>query len=164
MRRTTFCAALSAACLVLLPFRAHAQRKIECESQAGRRTMCEADTRGGVYLHERESAAPCTYGRTWGYTGSAVWVSDGCRAEFIVDLPPVVAPQRPLSAADALRVCRNAAAARLGLTDPSAVRIDVQPPDAQGGRAIGWSIGRRSGTCRVSATGQVTGWTVRTQR
>lgn len=166
MRKTMLCTALAAASLAVsaLPGRADAQRKIECESQAGRRTLCEADTRGGVYLHERESDAPCTYGRTWGYTPTAVWVSNGCRGEFIVDLPPVVTPRQPLSAADALRICRNTAAARLDLANPSAVRIDVQPPDAQGGRAIGWSTGGRSGTCRVSSTGQVTGWTVRGQR
>lgn len=163
MRGTTFYAALAAACLALpaLPGHADAQRKIECESQAGRRTVCEADTRGGVYLQDRDSDAPCVYGRSWGYTSTAVWVSNGCRGDFVVGLPPVATPRQPLSAAEALRLCRNTAAARLDLRDPAQVHVDVRPPDAQGARTVGWSTGGRSGSCRVSASGVVTGWSVR---
>lgn len=166
MTKTTFYAALAAACLAsaALPGHAEAQTEIECESQEGRRTVCEADTRGGVYMEEQESVAPCVYGRTWGYTRTAVWVSDGCRGEFVVDRPPAVTPRQPLSAADALRICRNTAAARLGLTDPSGVQVEVSPPDARGARVTGWSAGGHSGTCRVSATAEVTGWTVRSPR
>jgi hypothetical protein len=26
-------------------------------------------------------------GRTWGFDGNGIWVEDGCRAEFQVDVP-----------------------------------------------------------------------------
>jgi len=162
-----FRTALAAACLAAwaLPGRAAAQHKIECESQAGGRTVCEADTRGGVYLHDRDSRAPCVYGRTWGYTRNAIWVSNGCRGDFIVDPPPAMSPPLPLSAADALRVCRNTAAARMDLENPAAVHVEVSPPDNRGSRVVGWSTqGGRSGTCRVSPTAEVTGWTVHATR
>lgn len=33
-------------------------------------------------LVEQLSKQPCTQGRTWGFSGSAVWVSQGCRGRF----------------------------------------------------------------------------------
>jgi hypothetical protein len=167
MSRTMFRTALAAACLAAcaLPGRAAAQHKLECDSHGGGRTVCETDTRGGVYLHDRDSRAPCVFGRTWGYTRTAVWVSNGCRGDFTVDLPPAVSPPRPLSDADALRVCRNTAAARLDLEEPGEVHVEAGPPDARGSRVVEWSAeGGRSGRCRVSPTAEVTGWTNRSAR
>jgi hypothetical protein len=164
MRKTTLYAALGVACLGLgaLPGHASAQRKIRCDSQVDRRTQCEADTRGGVYLHEQKSSAPCLYDRTWGYTPTAVWVANGCRGEFMVDIPPVGSGSSPISPADAMRICRNTVAARLTIPDPTVVRVDIYPPDDQAGRSVGWTTSNGyAGSCRVSATGEVTGWTIR---
>jgi len=37
-----------------------------------------------VRIGRRLSDAPCVQGRSWGYDNRGVWVSQGCRAEFIV--------------------------------------------------------------------------------
>ena len=37
-------------------------------------------------LISQSSSAPCVQGRTWGYDSRAIWVSDGCRATFEVDV------------------------------------------------------------------------------
>ncbi|MGO1069070.1 DUF3011 domain-containing protein [Lysobacter sp. CA199] len=55
---------------------------IRCESDGGRRRYCDADTRGGVNLRRQLSKSSCVQGRSWGYDGRGVWVSEGCRAEF----------------------------------------------------------------------------------
>ena len=57
---------------------------IRCESQDRRTRHCDADTRGGVRLGRQLSKAPCVQGRNWGYDRRGIWVSEGCRAEFIV--------------------------------------------------------------------------------
>lgn len=53
-----------------------------CESNDGRTRECAT---GGtaVRLVRQLSDAPCVQGRSWGYTRSGVWVSNGCRAEFV---------------------------------------------------------------------------------
>ena len=57
---------------------------IACASDDGRRTYCEADTRGGVRLVRQISDSPCQEGSTWGYDRRGIWVDRGCRAEFEV--------------------------------------------------------------------------------
>jgi hypothetical protein len=54
---------------------------LRCESYGGRSTFCPADTRRGVSLVNNVNGR-CTLGRSWGYTGRGVWVSNGCRGEF----------------------------------------------------------------------------------
>lgn len=53
-----------------------------CESHKGRTQYCNANTRDGVRLVRQLSSAPCVEGRSWGRERNAVWVSQGCRAEF----------------------------------------------------------------------------------
>jgi hypothetical protein len=60
------------------------ERLILCESRDGRRTVCPADTRGGVDLVRRMSNARCDRGRDWGFDRHGIWVDNGCRAEFAV--------------------------------------------------------------------------------
>lgn len=55
-----------------------------CESQDNRVRRCSADTRYGVRINRQLSDAPCVQGRSWGYDNSGVWVSNGCRAEFVI--------------------------------------------------------------------------------
>lgn len=55
-----------------------------CESDNERTRHCNADTRGGVRISRQLSDSPCVQGRNWGYDNSGVWVSQGCRAEFVV--------------------------------------------------------------------------------
>ena len=54
-----------------------------CESTNGRQNFCNADTSRGVRLVRKISGNPCDEGRTWGATRSGVWVSQGCRADFM---------------------------------------------------------------------------------
>ena len=59
-------------------------RVVRCESRSARATSCRVDTRGGVRLSQRLSRNACTRGRTWGTSNNAIWVSNGCRANFTV--------------------------------------------------------------------------------
>jgi hypothetical protein len=56
---------------------------IRCESDRGHRRECSFDGWGRVELLRQFSRTNCVEGRTWGVAGRhAVWVSDGCRADF----------------------------------------------------------------------------------
>lgn len=57
-------------------------RIFRCESNDGRVRECPANTRAGVQLVRQLSRSACVQGRTWGYGRNAIWVSQGCRAEF----------------------------------------------------------------------------------
>jgi hypothetical protein len=54
-----------------------------CESRDNRTQHCPTNTRGGVRLVRQLSGSPCVEGRTWGSDRNGVWVTSGCRAEFI---------------------------------------------------------------------------------
>ena len=54
-----------------------------CESQDNRMQRCNADTRYGVRINRQLSGSACVEGRSWGYDNTGVWVSNGCRAEFV---------------------------------------------------------------------------------
>jgi hypothetical protein len=55
---------------------------ITCSSNNGRRTHCDADTRGEVRLVRQLGGPACQEGSTWGSDATGVWVDRGCRAEF----------------------------------------------------------------------------------
>lgn len=56
-----------------------------CESRGGRPQQCAADTRrGDVRLLRQLSRSECIEDRTWGVMRGGIWVSNGCRAEFLV--------------------------------------------------------------------------------
>jgi hypothetical protein len=58
---------------------------IRCESDRGHRRECSFDGWGRVELLRQISRTDCIEGRTWGVAGRhAVWVSDGCRADFLI--------------------------------------------------------------------------------
>ena len=56
---------------------------IACQSAAGARQHCAADTSSGVALLRSMGAVACLLGKTWGYDDMGIWVSDGCSGEFI---------------------------------------------------------------------------------
>jgi hypothetical protein len=71
--------------LLLLAPAALAQRSLRCESDYGRRHVCTFEGWGRAALSRQLSKTACIEGRTWGRDGrNAVWVSDGCRADFII--------------------------------------------------------------------------------
>ncbi len=54
-----------------------------CESEDDRTRRCPADTQGGVRMTRQLSNTPCIRGRTWDADRNGVWVTAGCRAEFV---------------------------------------------------------------------------------
>jgi hypothetical protein len=62
----------------------HHGTKIICES-TGRRQRCDVDIPYGVRLMRQLGRRDCIRGDTWGYDRDGIWVSDGCRAEFLVE-------------------------------------------------------------------------------
>ena len=58
------------------------QNVVTCESQAGQRVECAANTSSGVALLRSTGSAACLLGRTWGYDDKGIWVSDGCSGQF----------------------------------------------------------------------------------
>ena len=67
------------------PMTSAARPTVTCESQDGKRSYCRANTTMGVSLLRQTSDASCVQGRTWGYDRDGIWVTNGCRAEFVLD-------------------------------------------------------------------------------
>lgn len=63
---------------------ARGEQVVTCESQDRRLTTCPVDTGAGVELLEQHSKAPCTENQSWGYGPRSIWVSAGCRADFLI--------------------------------------------------------------------------------
>lgn len=84
MRKTGFLIAAAAA-LAFAPRDASAQQRVTCESYRDRQQTCQVNTAGGVAISRQLSSASCVRGQTWGYTRNAIWVRNGCRAEFVVN-------------------------------------------------------------------------------
>ena len=66
------------------PPRAPAGKNVFCESIDGKRALCAADTSMGVAVVRQVSDAPCILNSTWGYDTNGIWVTAGCRAEFVL--------------------------------------------------------------------------------
>lgn len=58
-------------------------RVFRCESVNGRSRTCETGFRNRVELTRNLSRVQCIEGNNWGQMRGAVWVTRGCRAEFI---------------------------------------------------------------------------------
>lgn len=59
---------------------------ITCESVNGRRAHCDADTRFGAALYKQLSDTKCIRNANWGVDRDGIWVTGGCRGEFVVDI------------------------------------------------------------------------------
>ncbi|MEO6065915.1 MAG: DUF3011 domain-containing protein [Lysobacterales bacterium] len=57
---------------------------VRCESPRGALNECRVDARGGVRLLRQLSSNPCVAGRSWGQDRGVIWVSRGCRADFVI--------------------------------------------------------------------------------
>jgi hypothetical protein len=57
---------------------------IRCSSNDYRTTWCQIPQGARAQLSRRLSSATCDYGRDWGVSPGAVWVANGCRAEFAI--------------------------------------------------------------------------------
>jgi len=59
----------------------HGSGVVRCESIKNRSNECRVD--GRARLIRQLSGSPCIEGRTWGQSRGGVWVTQGCRAEFV---------------------------------------------------------------------------------
>ncbi|APB34688.1 hypothetical protein GlitD10_2354 [Gloeomargarita lithophora Alchichica-D10] len=76
---------------------------IRCESANNRRVDCPVNTRQAtVTLRRQLSGAACVPNRTWGYDNRGIWVTSGCRGEFLVAAGNANVPPK-----DQLVVCRS---------------------------------------------------------
>lgn len=68
---------------------AHAQlgpgSVIRCESNDGRTRECAVGYVRDARLLRQLSRSACTEGETWGVTRRSIWVTHGCRGEFLID-------------------------------------------------------------------------------
>ncbi|RDZ29791.1 DUF3011 domain-containing protein [Lysobacter silvisoli] len=65
---------------------------VRCESNDGRPRTCQVPWNGRTRLSRQLSSSACVEGRSWQQQNGSVWVSQGCRAEFVADYqvqPPV---------------------------------------------------------------------------
>lgn len=65
------------------PF-ANVGERVTCASAGNDVVTCPADVRYGATLVRQLSSASCTEGRSWGTNERGVWVSRGCRGEFLI--------------------------------------------------------------------------------
>lgn len=68
---------------------AHAQlgtgNVIRCESNDGRSRECAVGYARDARLLRQLSRGACVEGETWGVTRRSIWVTGGCRGEFLID-------------------------------------------------------------------------------
>jgi Protein of unknown function (DUF3011) len=59
---------------------------IRCESRDNRSTTCAVPNgrRSNIRLIRQMSSTPCVEGDTWGRSTAGIWVTRGCRGEFVV--------------------------------------------------------------------------------
>jgi hypothetical protein len=57
---------------------------VVCESKQYRPQVCPATIGRHVEMRRKLGHADCRFNATWGYGQDAIWVRDGCRAEFTV--------------------------------------------------------------------------------
>jgi len=55
---------------------------IRCESQNNRERVCNTGWRSAQMVRQL-SGSSCVEGRTWGSRNGSIWVTNGCRAEFV---------------------------------------------------------------------------------
>jgi hypothetical protein len=61
----------------------YGNRTLRCESTDNRPRRCDTPIRG-ARLQRQLSDTRCIEGRTWGWDPRGIWVSAGCRGEFVV--------------------------------------------------------------------------------
>ena len=60
------------------------EKVITCSDNSGHGAHCHAITSGGVDLVRQRSGSPCVQDQTWGVDNDGIWVSHGCRADFVL--------------------------------------------------------------------------------
>ena len=70
------------------PMASSSRPLVVCESVNNAINHCKADTTMGVSLARQMSDNACIRGETWGFDSNGIWVKNGCRAEFLLDVRP----------------------------------------------------------------------------
>jgi hypothetical protein len=60
------------------------EKIITCSDNSGGGNHCSAITAGGVDMVRQRSGSPCRENYSWGVDQSGIWVSHGCRADFVL--------------------------------------------------------------------------------
>lgn len=160
---------LALALLAGQPASAAAQTNtIRCESNSGNRVVCPIPAGARVTLARHLSQTPCQENSNWGVSGNALWVSNGCRAEFAVSTAAVqptnpAPPTGPVygnveASPFQLRVCRAEADRRL--PQYTGNQIEVTPESRSGPTVtIRWRAGTSTGLCQVQNDGRLVSFT-----
>jgi hypothetical protein len=135
------------------------ERTLRCESGSfGRYRECPADTENRVVLVRELSRNKCRQWNSWGYDRRAVWVDNGCRAEFRVGKDG-----GGIGAGTAAVIGAVAGAAIIGAIVASKSKNDehkdaAAPPDWAVGRFGGFSPAQDAEfDITIARSGQVTG-------
>lgn len=67
-----------------IPMTSSTRSTVVCESQNNALNRCAANTIYGVTLARQLSNNMCVRGQTWGYDADGIWVTRGCRGEFVL--------------------------------------------------------------------------------
>jgi hypothetical protein len=77
---------------------AQQQAVVRCESRDYQHEFCAFNGRVlSASIVRQISRSPCVLGRTWGWRGNGIWVTEGCEGEFAVrtEYRPGPPPGRP---------------------------------------------------------------------
>jgi hypothetical protein len=172
IRKTAFAVlslAFAAVASSATPQRLEAQDTFTCESRNNDRTYCNVNTRGNVHLVRQLSQADCVAGRSWGTDSRGVWVSRGCRANFVINNNPATRAENRVNGGmrrnenratratsnQAVRICRDATRDRYRNLQNRDVSTSYQGTDRSGNYLVRWNTPRAAGTCSVDQNGRL---------
>ena len=175
IRKTIFAAAIACAgALSFTPAPAEAQETVVCQSRANNRndrderTYCRISEREGVRLVRQLSRAECERGRTWGVDRRGLWVSRGCRGQFVTGVRRNDRNNGQydrdgrwddrsgnVGSSQVERLCYEAVRNKYDNLRSSDVRVQSSGQDRDGNYAVRWATRERTGTCRINQYGRV---------
>ena len=85
MRQKLLLSLIATSMILLCSSIASADERVRCESTDGHRRRCAHETLGRVTISRQLSISACVEGESWGYDDEFIWVTDGCRAEFLIE-------------------------------------------------------------------------------
>jgi Protein of unknown function (DUF3011) len=114
---------------------------IRCESADNRSRSCSftGNSRGEIRLLRQLSGKPCVENQTWGRSRNGVWVTQGCRAEFVIgrgnrggnSRPPGANVRPPGDLGGGISGSQQSGTLQPGVFQNTAGRDDNQRPPAQ---------------------------------
>ncbi|MGY3264716.1 DUF3011 domain-containing protein [Lysobacter sp. HA35] len=131
-------------------------RTLRCESSDGHTKECPVDASGGARLLRQLSKTPCIEEQTWGRTRRSIWVTQGCRGEFLaVSDGDGRGPIGPISGGERLFRCGSDSGRWTHCTTRTGAQVEIvrQLSRSQCIRGQSWGMDREgvwvSGGCRA---------------